>query len=292
MIEPLTTEDASISSIKKKRRFNPSFIIGVSILFFLVLIAVIGPYFVSFDPFTINPTNRLTEPDTIHYFGTDDFGRDVFIRTLHGTRYSFFIGGIVSLIVTVLGGLIGLLSSASSILDNFFMRIVDGLSAFPAILLSIAIVGIRGASVENVILALVIVYIPEMARIVRSKVLSVKEELYIRSLKLQGASPIRVILVHLLPNILSVVIVQATFIFARSVITEAALSFLGAGIPSPLPSLGNLLFDGKNVIYRAWWLTIFPGLFIVLLIVGLNLAGDGFRDLLDPKTVHHKNRRK
>jgi peptide/nickel transport system permease protein len=290
MIEPISAEEI-VPSKKRKANLSLSSLVGISLVVLLALTALVGPYFVRFTPFEQNPVNRLMGPDAVHFFGTDDFGRDVFTRTIYGLRYSLIIGAAVSAIVTVIGGTIGLIATSSSILDHLFMRFIDGMNAFPAILLSIAIVGIRGASVQNVILALVIVYTPEMARIVRSKMLSVREELYIRALVIQGAHPLRIVFHHMIPNSLSVIVVQATFIFARAVITEAALSFLGAGIPAPLPSLGNLLYDGRNVIYQAWWLTVFPGLVIILFIVGLNLAGDGLRDLMDPKIVGRRRSR-
>ena len=162
------------------------------------------------------------------------------------------------------------------------MRISDGLMAFPAILLAIAIMAAMGQQTSNVIIALSIVFTPYVARIVRSAALVAKEQTYVEALRSQGASLFRILWINIFPNVLSPLIVQATFVFADSIITEAALSFLGAGVPPPAPSWGNMLLDGKTLIYNAWWMTVFPGAFIMSTILAVNLLGDGLRDLLDP----------
>ena len=179
---------------------------------------------------------------------------------------------------------IGLYAAWYPVLDHILMRICDGLSAIPSTLLAIALMAVLGSSTFNVILALSIVYIPRMARISRSAALVVKEQTYIEALRSQGASPARIIWRHIAPNILSPVVVQASYNFANSIITEAALSFLGVGVPAPQPSWGNILSEGREVITKAWWMVVYPGLATAVAVMGTNIFGDGLRDILDPHT--------
>lgn len=265
---------------------------GLIILAVMAFISLFAPWIAPYSPYEIDPMNRLQPPSAAHLFGTDDFGRDVFTRVIYGTRISFFIGTMVALIAGVIGLIVGLLSAYFRILDHILMRIVDGIYAFPSILLALAIVAVRGPDIVNVLIALVIVYIPSISRVVRSAALVVKEQTYIEALIAQGANKWRILVIHTIPNVLSPLTIQVTFVFAVAIITEASLSFLGAGIPAPEPSLGNILFDGKNVIYNAWWMTVFPGAFIILLVLGLNTVGDGLRDVLDPKLVQAKRKKK
>lgn len=194
------------------------------------------------------------------------------------------IGFFVGLITMVVGMILGLLASYFKVLDEVLMRICDGLNAIPSTLLAIAFMSALGASITNVIISLSIVSIPRMARIARSAALVVKEQTYIEAVSAAGASPLHIIFRHMAPNILSPVIVQASYVFANSIITEAALSFLGVGVPVPDPSWGNILYEGKDVIYNAWWMIVYPAVFTALTVFGLNLFGDGLRDLLDPHT--------
>lgn len=269
----------------KWRRYisSPLLMTGTVLVALVSLAALLAPWIASHDPYALEAMNRLKAPSAEHIFGTDNFGRDVFSRVLYGMRVSLLVGAAVTLIAGLIGLVVGLLSAYYVLCDHILMRICDGLYAFPSILLAISIVAIMGPRTSNVIIALSIVYIPSIARIVRSAALVIKEKTYIEGLRAQGAGPVRIIALHILPNVLSPLIIQASFIFAVSILTEASLSFLGAGIPAPAPSLGNLLLDGKNVIFNAWWMTVFPGICIILMILGLNLMGDGLRDLLDPK---------
>ena len=266
------------------RRFwsNRSAVIGSIILIILSLFAIFSPMISQFTPLEIDPVNRLKPPNIQHWFGTDNFGRDLFSRVASGAQVSMGVGFSVAILTAVIGMIIGLYSAYYSVLDHILMRFCDALMAFPDILLAVAIMAVLGPQPINVVIAVTISKVPTMARIVRSSALVIKEQTYIEAMKSQGASSWRIIWRHIVPNILSPLIVQLTYIFAIAIILEAALSFLGAGIPAPNPSWGNILFDGKVVIFSAWWMTIFPGAFIILAVLGLNLFGDGLRDLLDP----------
>lgn len=257
---------------------------GGLITFTMLLLAILAPVLSPQGPLDMVVTDRLLAPSAAHIFGTDTFGRDVFTRILYGARVSMTIGFFVGLITMVVGMILGLLASYFKVLDEVLMRICDGLNAIPSTLLAIAFMSALGASITNVIISLSIVSIPRMARIARSAALVVKEQTYIEAVSAAGASPLHIIFRHMAPNILSPVIVQASYVFANSIITEAALSFLGVGVPVPDPSWGNILYEGKDVIYNAWWMIVYPAVFTALTVFGLNLFGDGLRDLLDPHT--------
>lgn len=268
-----------------KRFFaNRSVVIGSSILLLLIIFAIVGPLISQYSPSEIDPANRLQGPSSEHWFGTDNFGRDLFSRVAYGAQVSLGVGLTVALLTAVIGLFIGLYSAYYSVLDHIFMRICDALLAFPDMLLAIAIMAVLGPRPVNVIIAVTLVKIPVVARIVRSSALVIKEQTYIEALRAQGASSWRIIWLHIFPNTISPMIVQVSYIFAIAIILEASLSFLGVGIPAPDPSWGNILYDGKVVIYSAWWMTVFPGLFIVLAVLALNIFGDGLRDLLDPQS--------
>jgi peptide/nickel transport system permease protein len=268
------------------RRFfaNRMVLTGSIIVLIIMLFAIFGPLLATHGPLEMEPTDRLKTPSSENWFGTDNYGRDVFSRVAHGARVSFGVGVSVAIITGIMGLITGLLSAYYRPLDHILMRISDGLMAFPAILLAIAVMATLGPRMENVIIALSIVYTPYVARVIRSSALVIREQTYIEALHSQGARDWRIIFLHIAPNTVSPLIVQSTFIFANAIITEAALSFLGAGVPAPNPSWGNILYDGKLVIFKAWWMTVFPGIAIMLSVLGLNLFGDGLRDLLDPHT--------
>ena len=268
----------------KFRKFykNKSALIGSIITCMLVLLALLAPIICPEGPYELDVVSRLKPPSFKHFFGTDTFGRDLFARCIYGARISLSVGASVALISLVFGMIIGLYASYYKTLDNVLMRICDGLKAMPSILLAIALMAVMGASTKNVILALAIVYIPDIARITRSAALSIKQQTYIESMHALGAKPSRIIWLHIAPNVLSPVIVQASFIFASAIVTEAALSFLGCGVPVPTPSWGNILQEGKTVIYNSWWMIACPGIMTALSVLGLNLLGDGIRDVLDP----------
>ncbi len=270
-----------------KRRFfsNNSMMIGLIILSFLITICLVGPAITNYTPFEMDVEKRLDGPNSIYLLGTDNYGRDLLTRIIYGARVSMGVGFLVAFITSMLGVVMGLYASYYKTLDHILMRISDGLIAIPGILFAIALMAALGPRTENVVLALSIVFTPYVARVVRSAALVVKEQTYIEAMKAQGASSTRIIWRHIAPNVLSPLIVQATFIFADTIITEAGLSFLGAGVPTPNPSWGNILYDGKLVIFNAWWMTVFPGIMIIMAVIGLNLLGDGIRDIMDP---HYK----
>lgn len=265
----------------KKFVIRPQLVAGGALLLIILLFSLCGSSLSPFDPYAISPLTRLRSPDATHWFGTDNFGRDLFVRVALAVRISLSVGVAVALAAGAIGMAIGLLCAWYRWLDLLLMRICDGLFAFPSLLLAIAIVGILGPNTANVVLALSLVYIPSVARVIRAAALAIKEKNFIEALRAQGASGARIIWLHLLPNVVSPLIVQVSWIFSVAILTEAALSFLGSGIPAPMPSLGNLLLEGKKVIFTAWWMTFFPGIAIVLLILALNIVGDALRDGAD-----------
>lgn len=275
------------AAVKRKKFFkNKMAIIGLAITIIAILIGIFAPLIATCDPLAMNPAGRLKPPSVENLFGTDKLGRDLFSRVVYAVRYAMLIGISVTVIATVFGMLIGLYASYYKILDSILMRICDGLKAIPTVLLALALMGALGADIKNVFISLVIVYTPGVARIARSQALLVKEQTYIEAMKSLGAKPGRIIWKHIAPNILSPVIVQASFIFAATIVTEAALSFLGAGVPVPEPSLGNILYEGKEVIFNAPWMIYVPGIVMAIIVWGINMLGDGLRDYLDPLTTN------
>lgn len=267
----------------RRLKSNYGLLIGATIFVVLVILALIGPLFTNYGPYDMKVVDRLTPPGSEHWLGTDEFGRDLLTRLLYGARVSISVGLAVALLSSALGLVIGVYATYYKTLDHILMRICDGLIAIPGILLAIALMAALGASALNVIIALTIVFTPNIARVVRSAALVVREQTYIEAMHVQGASSTRIIWQHIVPNTLSPLLVQATFVFAEAIISEAALSFLGAGIPAPEASWGNILQASKLVIYKAWWMVVFPGATLVLSVLSLNLLGDGLRDLLDPR---------
>jgi peptide/nickel transport system permease protein len=226
---------------------------------------------------------RLGAPTRVFLLGTDGFGRDVLSRVIHGARVSLRIGLMVVARNAILGTLIGAGAGSVRALDNVVMRVMDGLMAFPAILLAIALAATLGASELNAVIALTIAYTPRTARIVRASVLVVRELEYVQAALAAGAGYLRVLFRHILANSLAPLIVQLTFIFAVSVLAEAVLSFIGVGPPPPTPTWGNVIAEGRNYIREAPWISLFPGVAIAVTVLGLNLLGDGLRDVLDPR---------
>ncbi len=257
--------------------------IGGSLLLILVLIALAAPIIAPHDPQALNPAGRLQPPGGPHPFGTDNFGRDVFSRAVWGARLSLEVGFLVALCTVVAGTIIGLTAGYFRRLDTVIMRIMDSMMAFPGIVLAIGLMAALGPSKYNVVLALTVVDTPRLARLVRSVVLTLREMQFVEAAVALGVSNLRIVAVHILPNCLSPIIVQGTFIFASAVLGEASLSFLGAGTPPYIPSWGNMLAEARGYLRDAPWMMLFPGLALTLAVLALNLLGDGVRDLLDPR---------
>jgi len=256
---------------------------GVISLVLLAVLAVVVPLTSPYDASTLDIMARLQPPSAAHWFGTDEFGRDIFTRVLTGGRYSLTIGVLVVVIALVVGVLMGLCAGFFKRLDAPIMRVVDAMMSFPDILLAIALVAILGSSLINVVLALAIVYTPRVARIVRASTLVVRELLFVEAARALGVSTARIVFFHVLGNILSPILVQGTFIFAYAILAEAGLSFLGVGVPPELPTWGTMISSGQAYAEQAIWLVIFPGIAIVLSALSLQMVGDGLRDMLDPR---------
>src|SRR5215472_6570800 len=256
---------------------------GARVIAVMALAALAAPWITPYDPMALKVLDRLQSPRAAHWFGTDELGRDVFSRVIFGARYSLWIGALVVLISTACGVLLGLVAGFFRRLDGPIMRLVDAMMSFPDILLAIALVAVLGASMTNVILALAIVYTPRVARIVRASTLVVRELLFIEAARALGIPTWRILFIHVLQNITSPILVQATFIFAYAILAEAGLSFLGVGVPPALPTWGTMIASSQQYADHAIWLVVFPGIAIVLAALSLQMVGDGFRDLLDPK---------
>ncbi|BDG59527.1 ABC transporter permease [Caldinitratiruptor microaerophilus] len=264
------------------RRY-PTVWLGLAIVAVVCLGAALAPWVSPYDPTALDVPNRLSAPSPLHRLGTDDFGRDVWSRILYGARVSVLVGGAVTLVTSVAGVVLGLLAGYYPRADHLIMRLMDGLMAFPAILLAIAIMAALGPHVINVIAALSAVYTPRTVRVVRAGALSLRNADYVQAARALGCSDARILFRHILPGVLSPLVVQATFTFANAVLAEASLSFLGAGVPPEQPSWGGMLAEGRSYIRQAPWMTVYPGLAIALTVLGLNMLGDGVRDFLDPR---------
>ena len=259
-------------------------VIGTVIVFLFLILAIFAPLIA---PYGINEQSlgeRFSAPSPAHWFGTDDFGRDIFSRVVHGARISLWVGFFSVLGSVILGTLLGLMAGyGGRLLDAVISRLFDILLAFPSILLAIAIVSILGPSLQNALIAIAIINVPTFGRLVRSKVLSIKQEEYVLAAKAVGMSHRRIVLRHILPNSMVPVIVQATLAIGTAIIEAAALGFLGLGAQAPSPEWGKMLADARPYLVQAPWTLFFPGIAIMLTVLGFNLMGDGLRDTLDPK---------
>ncbi|KOY81971.1 ABC transporter permease [Lysinibacillus macroides] len=259
-------------------------LLGAGIVIFFILLAIFGPLIA---PQGINEQDlakRLLAPSKEHWFGTDDFGRDIFSRVIHGARISLWVGFFAVILSVVIGSLLGIIAGYyGRWIDTIISRIFDIMLAFPSILLAIAVVAVLGPSLQNALIAIAIINVPNFGRLIRSKVLSVKEEEYIVAAKAIGMRDSRILFSHILPNSITPIIVQGTLAIATAIIEAAALGFLGLGAQAPAPEWGKMLADARQFLLNAPWTMIFPGLAIMLTVLGFNLMGDGLRDALDPK---------
>jgi peptide/nickel transport system permease protein len=256
---------------------------GLALLVLVIGVAILAPWVTPYSPQRMQVAIRLRPPGAGHLVGTDEFGRDVLSRTVYGARLSLLVGFLVVVAATSAGTVIGLVAGYVRRLDDALMRLTDAMMAFPDILLAIALMAGLGPGLTNVVVALAVVYTPRIARIVRAVTLVLRERQFIDAADALGASHARIVLVHILPNLLSPLIVQATFVFAYVILTEAALSFLGVGIPPTRPTWGNMIASAQQVMHQAPWLIMAPGIAIALTVVSLQIVGDGVRDALDPR---------
>jgi peptide/nickel transport system permease protein len=271
------------SSLPKRLFTHRLFLTGLCLFLVVLGMAVFADYLAPHAPNQNNFRYRLGEPNATHLLGTDNFGRDVLSRVIYGSQVSLRIGFMVVVMNAVFGTLIGASAGYFRRLDNPIMRVMDGLMAFPAILLAIALAATLGPSEFNAVLALTVAYTPRTARIVRASVLVVREMDYVQAALASGAGHLRILFRHVLVNSMAPLIVQLTFIFAVAVLAEAVLSFIGVGPPPPTPTWGNIISEGRNYIREAPWISLYPGIAIAFTVLGLNLLGDGLRDVLDPR---------
>ncbi|MAP11849.1 MAG: peptide ABC transporter permease [Gammaproteobacteria bacterium] len=248
----------------------------------MTIIALLAPL-ITGDPFRLTPIKRLKPPSEDFWFGTDFLGRDVFARTIHGSQISLMVGGAVAAISTFIGLLIGLVAGYVRWVDAIVMRIMDGLMAIPGVLLAIALISLAGASLMNVIIAICVPEIPRVVRLVRSVVLTIREQPYVEAAISVGSPLHKILFRHILPNTVAPLIVQATYVCASAVVIEAILSFLGAGTPPEIPSWGNIMAEGRTYFQIAPWIIFFPGVLLAVTVLAVNVLGDGLRDSLDPR---------
>lgn len=260
--------------------------IGIVLVLIVILAAVFADLFSPHGPIDMNTEHRMIGPSLYYPLGTDEFGRDILSRIIHGARISLQVGFISVTIALVIGGVLGLVSGFfGGWVDTIISRLLDILFAFPEILLAIALLAVLGSELRNVMIAIGIVYTPSFARIVRGPVLSAKKQEYVEASRVIGASTGRTMFKHVLPNVAAPLIVQSTIAFSFAILTEAALSFLGLGAQPPDPSWGSMLAGGRRFVEQAPWMAIFPGLAIMIAVLGFNLMGDWLRDVLDPRTT-------
>jgi peptide/nickel transport system permease protein len=274
------TERISFGALLIRRR---TVLIGLVVLALIALLALLAPLIAPYAPSRLSIVNRLKPPSATYWFGTDEFGRDVFSRTIYAGRLSLLVGASVVVFASIIGVTLGLIAGFFRKLDTPIARIIDAMMAFPDILLAIALVAALGPSLTTVIVALGIVYAPRLARIVRASTLVIRELPYVEAARALGVPTWRIMTRHVLRNLTSPILVQATFIFAYSMLAEAGLSFLGLGVSPEIPTWGTMIAAGRQYVGQADWMTLFPGIAIVLSVLSLQMVGDGLRDLLDPR---------
>jgi peptide/nickel transport system permease protein len=263
---------------------NPIIVIGAIVIVLMILVGTFAPYLAQHEPSKMNPRHRREAPSKEFWLGTDRLGRDMLSRLIWGTRVSLVIGVLAVSVSLVIGLTIGMISGYyGGMLDEILMRIMDIIFAFPSLLLAIALIAVTGPSMRNIIFVVGLIRIPRFARILRGTVLSIKEKEFVEAARALSKSDIGIMLQHILPNCIAPLTVEASLSIATAIITESALSFLGIGVRPPTPSWGQMIADGRSELFTAPWIVIFPGLAIMLTVLGYNLLGDGLRDALDPR---------
>jgi len=275
-----STRDGLLARLSQHRLF----VVGAVLLSAMVLAALLADFITALPPDRMQFRLRFQGPGRLAWLGTDNYGRDVWSRVLHGAQLSLLIATTVSAATAIGGTAIGLLAGYFRRLDDLLMRLMDALMAFPAVLLAIAVAAALGPSIGSAIIALSVVYTPRTVRVVRACVLVIRELDYVQAALVCGAGDLRIICKHVLPNSLTPLIVQTSFVFAYAILAEAILSFLGVGPPPPTPTWGNMIAEGKDFMHEAWWIALFPGLAILMTAMAANFMGDGLRDALDPRT--------
>ena len=258
-------------------------IVGGVILVIMIVVALFAPWLGTIDPQAVSPAKRLRPPSSTYWFGTDMLGRDVYSRVVYGARISLIVGLAVAVLSTLLGIVIGLVTGYIRWLDAIVMRVMDGLMSIPSVLLAIALMALTRASVGNVIAAITLAEVPRVVRLVRGLVLSLREQTYVEAAIAAGTTLPRILMRHILPNIVAPLLVQGTYVCGSAMITEAILSFIGAGTPPNIPSWGNIMAEARSLIQVAGTILLFPGLFLSVTVLSVNLLGDGLRDALDPR---------
>lgn len=280
--------DVTVSNwqlVYRRLKKNKAALWGGYVLLFLILLAIVGPYLTVHDPLRVNFSARLLPPSAEYWLGTDHNGRDIFTRLIYGMQITLFVGFSSVFVGALIGVPLGIISGFyGGAIDSVIMRIIDVLLAFPGILLAIALVSVLGGSIGNVIIAVAVFSIPTFARVVRGSTLTIKKLEYIDAVRALGATDLRIIVKHILPNILSPIIVQSTLRIAIAILVASSLSFLGLGAQPPSPEWGRMLSDGRNYMFDYPHVALFPGLAIAFVVLAFNLFGDGLRDALDPKT--------
>jgi peptide/nickel transport system permease protein len=264
-------------------RRHPTIIFGGVLLLIMTLMAIFAPYLNTVDPQALSPIRRLRWPSAQYWFGTDMLGRDVYSRTIYGARVSLAVGISVALFSTVVGLALGVVAGFTRWVDAIVMRIMDGLMSIPEVLIAIALMALTRASMGNVIFAITVAQVPRVTRLVRGIVLTLREQPYVEAAVASGTSFVLILWRHIVPNTLPPLLVQGTFITASAMITEAILSFIGAGTPPNIPSWGNIMAEGRSLFQVAYYIVLFPGIMLSLTVLAINLLGDGLRDMLDPR---------
>jgi peptide/nickel transport system permease protein len=264
-------------------RRHPTIVVGGVLLALMVAMAVFAPYLGTVDPQALSPVRRLKWPSAAYWFGTDMLGRDVYSRTIYGARVSLVVGISVALASTSLGLVIGLITGFNRVADWIIMRVMDGLMSIPSVLIAIALMALTRASLQNVVFAITVAEVPRVTRLVRSVVLGLREQPFVEAAFASGTNYIRILSRHIVPNTMAPLLVQGTFIAASAMITEAILSFIGAGTPPNIPSWGNIMAEGRSLFQVAYYIVLFPGIMLSITVLAINLLGDGMRDALDPR---------